>query len=88
MGCLSVRMVAEALNRAEPPTAIAELVESPPTVRRSDTVDNIFAALDGAGGTGVPVVTENGDAVIGWITHEIVLTRMRSTTSVRRSETR
>jgi CIC family chloride channel protein len=88
VGCLSVRTVAEALNRAQPPTAIADLVESPPTVRPSDTVDTIFAALDGAGGTDVPVVTENGDAVIGWITHEIVLTRIRLTTRAHRSQTR
>lgn len=38
---------------------------------------DILAALQGRAGTGVLVVSEDGDAVIGWITHENVLARMR-----------
>ncbi len=85
-GCLSVQRLAEALNRAEPPATIAELVESPPTVHPMATPDDILAALDGRGGAGVPVVNGNGDAVIGWITHENVLARMRSGTGMRATE--
>jgi CIC family chloride channel protein len=78
LGCLSIQRIAEALNGAERPGTIAELIESPPTVPADATTSAILAALDGRGGTGVPVVNETGDAVIGWITHESVLARMRT----------
>jgi CIC family chloride channel protein len=76
-GCLSIQNLAEALNRAEPPATIAELVESPPTLRPEAATDDILLALNGRGGAGVPVLNQHGDAVIGWITYENVLARMR-----------
>jgi CIC family chloride channel protein len=88
VGCVSVQRLAEALNRAEPPATIEELVESPRKLRPRAGADDVFAALDGRGGTGVPVVNESGDTVIGWITYENVLARMRPGLSARRGDSR
>jgi CIC family chloride channel protein len=86
VGCLSVQKLAEALNRLEPPTTIAELVESPPTLRPGANADDVLAALDGRGGAGVPVIDESGDAVIGWISYENVLAWMRPGAAGRRTD--
>ena len=50
---------------------------APPTVRPDTTEDDILSALQGRAGMGVPVVSVDLDAVIGWITYQNVLARMR-----------
>ena len=75
-GCVSAADVADALDDSDPPETIRTLVRMAPTVSAETGARDIIAALDGHGGTGLPVLDTTGTAVIGWITYETVLARM------------
>ena len=75
-GCVTAEDVAEALDDPDPPQTIAEVVHSATTVGADDGPPKILAALAGHGGTGLPVISRDKTALVGWITYETVLARM------------
>jgi CIC family chloride channel protein len=75
-GCLSIRDLAETLNEPDPPSTVAPLVEQPVLVTADADIPDIFTALTGHGGTGLPVVDTRRAMVIGWITYEAVLAKL------------
>ena len=79
-GCVTAQDVAEALDDPEPPHGIQPLVGLPTSVAADADADEILAKLSGRGGTGVPVLNEDHTALIGWITYESVLARLRPDT--------
>lgn len=81
LGCVSARDVAEALDDPSPPDGVEPLVGLPTAVTADASVDDILAGLSGRGGTGLPVLDDDETALIGWITYESVLTRLRPDTS-------
>ncbi|WP_330180499.1 chloride channel protein [Nocardia sp. NBC_01503] len=81
-GCLSARDVAESLDDPEPPTTISRLVKHLPTVAADTNFHDIVTALAGHGGTGLPVVDTEHTAVIGWVTHEDLLSVLHPTPGV------
>jgi len=81
LGCVSVQDVAEALDDPSPPDGVEPLVGFPPTVTADAPVDDILAGLRGRGGTGLPVLDDEKTALIGWITYESVLSKLRPDTS-------
>ena len=81
LGCVSARDVAEALDDPSPPDGVEPLVGLPTAVTADASADDILAGLSGRGGTGLPVLNDDETALIGWITYESVLTRLRPDTS-------
>lgn len=81
LGCVSARDVAEALDEPDAPDRVELLVALPTAVTADASADEILAGLSGRGGIGLPVLNDDGTALIGWITYESVLTRLRPDTS-------
>lgn len=75
-GCISAADIAEALDDSDPPLRIENLVSLPPLIGADAPRSEILAALNGHGGTGLPVLDSARRAVIGWVTYETVLARM------------
>ena len=76
-GCVSAQDVAEALADSDPPADVKSLVSPEPAVSADATSDEILAKLTGRGGTGIPVLNEDHTALVGWITYEAVLAKLR-----------
>lgn len=73
-GCVTAAAVAETLADTESAdTTVADLAVLPPTVIETATLATALDALTGQPGTGIPVVNDVGDTVIGWLTHSAVL---------------
>ncbi len=75
-GCLSAEDLAEALDDPDPPVSVADLVQRPRIISADTAPPEILSALKGYGGTGLPVLDQDGSALIGWITYETVLARL------------
>jgi len=75
-GCVSAAGVAEALDDIATGRQVGDLVQRPNTIDSDAEPKDILAALQGHGGTGLPVLDRDGTAVMGWITYEDVLARM------------
>lgn len=73
---MTARDVAEALDGVDTPRTVGALTAAVDTIGAADGPHEILAALAGHGGTGLPVVNNDGSALIGWITYEDVLARM------------
>jgi CIC family chloride channel protein len=77
LGCVSAQDVAEALDDPSPPDGVRPLVGLPPAVAADAQSDEVLAKLSGRGGTGLPVLNDDQTALVGWITYESVLARLR-----------
>ena len=75
-GCVSAEDAIEALDDPRPPETVAGLVRQTPTVRADAEAESVVGALAGHGGTGLPVLSDDGTELIGWVTYEDVLRRM------------
>lgn len=76
VGCLTAQDVAQALDDPAPQQTIDGIVRRPNALAADTSPHEILAALSGHGGTGLPVVDGDGNAVIGWITYETILAKM------------
>ncbi|MEU6559528.1 chloride channel protein [Nocardia nova] len=81
-GCLTAAAVAETLTDTDSAgTTVADLAVLPPTVAETSTLATALDTLTGESGTGVPVVNDAGDTVIGWLTHSAVLGAVHGVTA-------
>jgi len=74
-GIVTSQAVAEAL--ADPsgiPVTVGDLAELPPTVTAGDTVEYVLGELAGRGGAGLPVLSDDHTRLVGWVTHEDIIT--------------
>ncbi|TPG32033.1 chloride channel protein [Mycobacterium hodleri] len=76
LGCVTAQDVTQALDDPDPPERVADLVLRPTALAADTQPHEILAALAGHGATGLPVVDQDGAALIGWLTYETVLARM------------
>lgn len=76
LGCVTAQDVAEALDGPDPPWRVADIIQRPTALAADTPPHEILSALNGYGGTGLPVLNGDGTALIGWITYETVLARM------------
>ena len=77
-GTVTARAAAEALAEDETaPATIGELAESLTAVTAEQPIADALHLLVSAQGTGLPVLDDSGDALIGWITHQTVLAALR-----------
>lgn len=76
-GCVSAQDVAEALEDSDPPHDLKTLVGLPTAVAADAAAEEILAKLSGRGGTGLPVLNPDHTELIGWITYESVLAKLR-----------
>jgi CIC family chloride channel protein len=77
-GTVSARAAAQALtDGAEVPGTIGDLAELPAPVTAEQPIAEALHLLVTAQGTGLPVLDETKTALIGWITHQTVLTALR-----------
>jgi CIC family chloride channel protein len=77
-GCITARALAEALTNTESTDhTVADLAQTPPKITQNSTLTDALHALAGAEGTGLPVLDDDGARLIGWITHQAVLTALR-----------
>ncbi|MCO5972986.1 chloride channel protein [Actinoallomurus soli] len=77
-GTVSARAAAEALTEGDqaPPT-IGELTELPAPVTSDLSLADALHILVGAPGTGLPVLDDSRTTLVGWITHQTVLSALR-----------
>ncbi|WP_319450588.1 chloride channel protein [Mycobacterium sp. RTGN8] len=81
LGCVSAQDVTEALADPDPPPDVKPLVGQATAVGADATTGEILAKLSGRGGTGLPVLNEDHTALVGWITYEAVLAKLRPNTA-------
>lgn len=84
LGCVSAQDVAEALAEPDPPPDVKPLVGREPAVGAEATADEILARLAGRGGTGLPVLNADHTVLLGWVTYEVVLAKLRPNTAAPR----
>ncbi len=78
IGVLTAQVAAEILADGDHDAApVAVALRQPPAVRASDSLQDVLDALEGADGPAVPVLGEDGGAVVGWLTHQRVLSALR-----------
>jgi CIC family chloride channel protein len=76
-GIITAHTVAEALaDGTHDNAAVADHVDLPQTVRADQLLADTLDTLETAAG-GVPVLDPGGDLVLGWLTHQSVLTALR-----------
>ncbi|MCX2929068.1 chloride channel protein [Mycobacterium sp. CVI_P3] len=75
-GCVAAQDVAEALEGANAPPVISDLVQPATTIGADAKVRDVLNALKGRGGTGLPVLDSDRTSLIGWVTYETVLSRL------------
>ncbi|GAA1459139.1 chloride channel protein [Williamsia maris] len=77
-GCVSARGVAEALQvPAAHSISVDQIAELPAALTVLSTVDEALEAMADHAGTGVPVLDDDHERVVGWITHRDLLTTLR-----------
>lgn len=72
-GVLTARDLADALASTDRPATIDELIRQSPTVPTTARLDAAMVVLDTAPDSGVPVVSDEGTRLVGWLTHRDVL---------------
>ena len=76
-GTVSARAAAQALtDDSQAPETIAELAELPTPVTARQPIADALQLLVTAQGTGLPVLDDTKTALVGWITHQRVLTAL------------
>ncbi|WP_431238010.1 chloride channel protein [Mycolicibacterium aichiense] len=75
-GCVTAQDVAEALDEADTPTTVSDLVKPVAAIASDADVRRILDALKGRGGSGLPVLNPDRTCLVGWVTYEAVLARL------------
>jgi chloride channel protein, CIC family len=79
VGLVTARGVADALADGEHDDAtVASVIERPPSVYVGQTLDDILDALDSSGIAALPVLDAAGANLVGWLTHQQVLTALHA----------
>ena len=77
-GTVTARAAAEALtDRDQAPKTIGGLAELPTPVTTEETLADALHLLVTAQGTGLPVLDETRTTLVGWITHQTILSALR-----------
>ncbi|WP_354531536.1 chloride channel protein [Nakamurella sp. UYEF19] len=77
LGIVTARAAADALADGRHDQApVAGFVEQSPSVRADTTLDASLDALETAEGTAIPVLDESGRQVLGWLSHQRVLSAL------------
>jgi CIC family chloride channel protein len=77
-GTVTARATAQALTEdSETPQTIGELVALPAAVTADRPIVDALHLLVAAQGTGLPVLDDTRTALVGWITHQTVLSALR-----------
>ncbi|MEC3975835.1 chloride channel protein [Amycolatopsis sp. H20-H5] len=83
-GCVTARAVAESLDDEQTATrTIADLAELPPLVTTGSTLSAALSALVADQGNGLPVLDPGTHALVGWITHQTILTTLQPATTAK-----
>ncbi|GAA2103267.1 chloride channel protein [Microlunatus panaciterrae] len=78
-GCVTARAVAEAFDdETSAGRRVADLTELPPLVTTTSTVSDALSALVAEQGSGLPVLDPDDHALVGWITHQGILTALHT----------
>ncbi len=78
LGVLTARAAADTLADGEHDDArVASATQRPVAVRSDQPLDDTLDALEDAATPAVPVLDPDGDAVVGWLTHQQVLRAIR-----------
>lgn len=81
VGLVTARGVADALADGEHDTAPVESVmERPPSVAANQRLDEALDALESSGVPALPVLDSSGANLVGWLTHQRVLSVLRTST--------
>ncbi|MFI1523831.1 chloride channel protein [Kitasatospora cineracea] len=72
LGVVAAGTVAEVLAAEDAPT-VAQAVRRPAAVTPATPVAEVLGSLVDAGGEGLPVLDQDGEKVVGWITDQAVL---------------
>ncbi|MEZ0354888.1 chloride channel protein [Mycobacterium sp. ENV421] len=75
-GCVTAQDVAEALDEADAPSTVSDLVKPVAAIASDADVRRILDALKGRGGSGLPVLNPDRTCLVGWVTYEAVLARL------------
>lgn len=78
LGCVTARAVAEVLGDPDVAETVGELAELPVAVTTATSLVDALDPLVDAEGTGLPVLGESGDELVGWVTHQTLLDAMRT----------
>ena len=77
LGIVTARAAADALADGRHDQApVGDIVEQSPSVRADTTLDASLDALETAEGTAIPVLDESGRRVLGWLSHQRVLSAL------------
>jgi CIC family chloride channel protein len=77
LGIVTARAAADALaDGRHDRLPVGGFVEQAQTVRADTTLDAGLDALESAAGTAIPVLDESGRQVIGWLSHQRVLSAL------------
>lgn len=78
LGVITARAAADTLADGDhDQTTVASVMQRAIVVRSDQSLDDTFDALEEATTPAVPVVNPEGDAVLGWLTHQQVLSALR-----------
>ena len=78
LGIITARTIAEALADGQhDDTPVSALLEYPPTVLETDQLEPALTVLDSTD-TPLPVLDQDGHRVVGWLTHQRILTALRT----------
>lgn len=77
LGCVTAQDITEALADPGRPPDITPLVILPAVVQANSPGDEVLTTLSGRGGTGLPVLDDDRTTLLGWITYESVLAKLR-----------
>jgi CIC family chloride channel protein len=81
-GCVTARAVAETLDDDQTATrTIADLAELPSVVTTDSSLSDALSALVADQGSGLPVLDPASHALVGWITHQSILTALQPSTA-------
>ncbi|WP_460334952.1 chloride channel protein [Actinoallomurus acanthiterrae] len=81
-GTVTARAAAEALTDSDqPPRSIDALAELPPPVTADLPLADALHVLIAAPGTGLPVLDDTRATLVGWITHQTVLSTLHPATT-------
>jgi chloride channel protein, CIC family len=77
-GTVTARAAAQALaDHADPSQTIGDLAELPPAVTEGAPIADALQTLVTASGPGLPVLDDDHRELVGWITHQSVLSALR-----------
>ena len=72
-GIVTARRIEEGIEAGDVAPTVGQLTEDAPTIAEDQNLEEAVRKLDWTEGSGVPVLTADGQRAIGWLTHRDVL---------------